>query len=83
MRDGLRWLMPDAPTEAERAEAGAEAAHIADKLLRAALRAGITQKPSDPIGRAILKLEQTLRDEADGLRACVDYRQTPAAIAAE
>lgn len=80
MQDGLRWLTPDAATDAERAEAAFDAARLADKLLRAALRAGIVSKPSDPIARAILRIEQTCRDEAAGLRA---RAETPAAIAAE
>lgn len=87
MRDGLRWLTPDRPTEAARAEAGAEAVDLADKLLRAALRAGLTSHPSDRLGRLIVEMEAQLRAEVEGLRAdvaapCGD-QTNPALMAAE
>ncbi len=84
VHDAQRWLTPPAATAADRAEAGAEAVRLADKLLRAALRAGIASGPGDRFGRLILSLETELRDETAALQswAALGLDET-AAIAAE
>ena len=62
---------------------------LTDALLRACLRAGLTSTPRDPLGRAILELENLIRAEAEGLRAIAEApgadseTYTPALLAAE
>lgn len=72
--DVARILILPAATAAKRAEAGAEAVALIDRLYRICLRAGICTDRGDPIGRAVLDLESEIRSEAAALRG---WAQTP------
>lgn len=82
--DVARLLIPPAVTAAKRADAGAEAVRLVDQLYRALLSAGLCTDRQDPIGRAVLDLQEIIRSEAAALRSwatvpgCDDEEPAPA-----
>ena len=65
------WLTPPAQTIGDRAAAAAAAADTTHEALRLALRAGLIDRPADPLARRLRTLRRALSDEAEALAASV------------
>lgn len=68
-RQALLWLTPDFETAAARARAAQGALALADELTRALLRAGLIERPTDPMARDLLALRDTIETATRDLLA--------------
>lgn len=68
-RQALLWLTPDFETAAARARAAQGALVLADDLTRALLRAGLIERPIDPLARDLLALRDTIETATRDLLA--------------